>query len=163
VIATGGVGAFGVTVMIATSFCIVSCTDIAVTTAVPGATPVTRPPAVTVATPGVAERYVTAVFVAPVTIETSCSDWPTASEAASGFTETVTGPVFVPVTTTWPEARFVPSCADVAMIVVVPGATAVTTPVVALTVATLGVEDENVTARFVVSLPPATAALYVKD
>src|SRR5690606_38874461 len=125
-------------------------------TAVPADTPVTTPEASTVATLGVRELHVTAWFVELDTIAVSGTVCPTWTVAVAGATVTsIAGGGFT-VTVVWPFA--VGSATDVAMITAVPALLAVTTPDVALMLATSLLFDSHVTLWFVV---PFTIALNV--
>jgi 2-methylisocitrate lyase-like PEP mutase family enzyme len=99
------------------------------------------------------------VFVVPPTAATRFSVWPTWSCACDGASVIVTGGAGFTVTTA--AADFVVLNFDVAMIVVEPGATAVTTPVVALTVATAGFVDVYVAPDSAPVVSLATFAMNV--
>jgi hypothetical protein len=111
--------------------------------AAPGATAVTRPAVLTVATPAALVDHVT-VRATPGSARTAtpaCCVWPGARTTFDGATTTLVTPR---VTVTCALAFWAASAVAVAVIVVVPGATPVTTPVVALTVATAALLDANV-------------------
>jgi hypothetical protein len=142
-----------VTVMIEAAVLVGSAAALAVMTAVPFfCVAVTRPVVETVATVWSELVNVTAVFVEPLTAVTSCTVPPTLTVAAVGATVIVTtGGGGAAVTVTIAAACLLWKRV-VAMIVVVPGVSAVTRPVVELTDATAGFVDENVA-------PPAEARL----
>jgi hypothetical protein len=128
--------------------CVGSAAGVAVMTAVPGfCVAVTTPVFETLATDVSEDTYVTAVFDEPVTTETRFTVWPATTVAVDGVSVNVTvpPPPGAGMTVTTAAACLFVRNFDVAMIVVEPGATAVTTPVVALTVATAGFDDEYVT------------------
>src|SRR5690606_31159230 len=143
-VSTSGGGAF--TRIDAAAFFVGSATDVAVITAIPGATAVTRPDALTVAIASAGDDHVTAWLLAFFTTATSCTVSPTMrSETSDGTIVTSTGaPGSGAFTSIVAVAFFVGSAADVAVITAVPGATPVTRPLV-LTVAMFDAADAHVT------------------
>ncbi len=125
----------------------------------PTVTPVTTPPGETVATAGLADDQVTVFAAEPVvtTVGVSGSVAPIAIVAACGATATDVTPADG-VTVTVAVPVFVVSNVDVAMIVAVPAATPVTSPLVELTVATAGFPDDHVTVS--AATPTAETAAF---
>jgi hypothetical protein len=148
------------TVMTDDAVLVGSATEAAVMIAMPFfCVAVTRPVDETVATVASDVEYVTAVFVAPETAATSCSVLPADSGAELGVSEMTTFCVTA-FTKTWAAAWADGRNFDVAMIVAVPGATAVTTPAL-VTVATAVFDDENVTPLFAPVVSSATLVTKV--
>src|SRR2546426_503298 len=127
---------------------------------VPVATPVTRPPADTAATPRALDAQVTArpesTFpAASRSAAASCTAPPTITTAVAGLTPTdATGTFATPI------AADALSPSLVAVIVVVPAATPVTRPA-AETVAMAGLELAHVTARPTSTFPAASLGVVV--
>ena len=148
----------GLTVTVATGAAVTVTADVplfpslvAVIVVEPTATPVTTPVADTDATAAVLEVHVTTrpvrmVPVASFVVAVNCFVAPTATLAVAGATVTVaTG-----ADTTTAAVPLLPS--DVAVMVAVPGATAVTTPLVE-TVAMAALLDVHVTTLLVTTVP----------
>jgi hypothetical protein len=134
--------------------------DVALIVAEPGATAVTTPVVETVATRLLLDvqltgRSVTAVPLASVTVADSAAVCPTCRLAVAGCTVTLATGTGV---TVMAALALLPSL--VALIVVEPGATAVTTPV-ELTVAEAGLLEDQVTRRFVTIVPFASLTVAV--
>src|SRR5438876_10018872 len=133
---------------------------VAVSVAVPAATPVTRPLADTVATAGallaqVTTRPISAEPFASFGVAVSCTVCPTRTLAVAGVTATEATGTFVTVIAAVP---FWPSL--LAVIVAVPGVPAVTSPF-PLTVATAALLVAHVTVRPVRGLPLASFGVAV--
>jgi hypothetical protein len=135
---------------------VASNVDVAVIVAVPGATAVTSPEGLTVATAGALLDQVTVVAAPPtaVTVAASCDVVPTMS-AASGEVTATDCTAGAGVTVSAADPALDASKVDVAEMLTDPGATAVTTPA-GDTVATLALEVAQVT---VVDAPPTAATL----
>src|SRR5207245_350076 len=128
---------------------------VAVMVADPGDTAATSPVPLTVATPllSLAQLIVrpeSTLPLASLSVAVSCTVCPTGALAVAGLTDTVATGTTVTAMLALP---LLPSL--VAVIVVEPGDTAVTSPV-ALTVATAALLDVQVTVRPVKELPPAS-------
>src|SRR5438876_3293474 len=154
--ATGATGTM-VTVTVAVPF---FPSLVAVSVAVPAATPVTRPLADTVAPAGAHPAQVTTrpaggLPLASLGVAVSCTVCPTRTLAVAGVTATEAHATFVTVIAAVP---FVPSI--LAVIVAVPGVPAVTSPF-PLTVATAALLVSHVTVRPVRGLPLASFGVAV--
>jgi hypothetical protein len=150
-------GAGALTVIAEAPETLVFAVDVAVTEAAPGATAVTTPAVVTVATAVLLDAHVTvrATPGSASTFATSCSVCPASNVALLGDTVTLRTWFAGAVTFNAAAAFLFASAVDVAMIDDVPAATAVANPV-ASTVATAALLDDHVT---VVAAFPFTCTL----
>src|SRR5436309_280396 len=126
----------------------------------PGATPLTRPLVLTVATAVLALDHVTVrpergAPLASFGVAVSCTVWPACTDAEGGVTSTVATGTFV---TLIDEVPFLPSL--VAVIVAEPGVTPDTSPLL-LTVAAAVLELDHVTVRPESGVPPASLGVPV--
>lgn len=141
------------TVICAEAVRVASADEVATMVATPGPMPVTRPDWSTVATVGAVLLQTTPEFAKPLTVAASCCVPPTWIEPVAGATTKMIGAS----TVTTADAREAGAACAVAVIVAVPGATAVTAPA-PVTLATAGALDCQLTFVLVV---PATAAASV--